>query len=95
MNFGEALQALKDGNRIARNGWNGKGMWLTYSPGHVDLPAEKFFSKHNKDFAEKNGGKATVCPSIMMKNANDTISYWQPSSGDMFAEDWVILNDHS
>jgi hypothetical protein len=26
--FGEALGALKDGNRVARAGWNGKGMWL-------------------------------------------------------------------
>jgi len=28
MNFGEALELLKDGNRVAREGWNGKGMWI-------------------------------------------------------------------
>lgn len=28
MNFGEALQALKKGERVARAGWNGRGMWL-------------------------------------------------------------------
>ena len=28
MDFGEALRALKDGKRVARKGWNGKGMWL-------------------------------------------------------------------
>ncbi len=28
LTFGEALQSLKDGGRIARKGWNGKGMWL-------------------------------------------------------------------
>ena len=28
MNFGEALTALKAGSRVARQGWNGKGMWL-------------------------------------------------------------------
>jgi hypothetical protein len=28
LNFGEALQALRDGKRVARLGWNGKGMWL-------------------------------------------------------------------
>lgn len=28
MDFGEALRLLKDGARIARSGWNGKGMWL-------------------------------------------------------------------
>lgn len=28
MNFGAALEALKDGLRVAREGWNGKGMYI-------------------------------------------------------------------
>jgi len=28
LNFGQALENLKDGCRVARTGWNGKGMWL-------------------------------------------------------------------
>jgi hypothetical protein len=28
MNFGDALHFLKAGQRVAREGWNGKGMWL-------------------------------------------------------------------
>lgn len=28
MNFGQALQALKNGSKVSRNGWNGKNMWL-------------------------------------------------------------------
>lgn len=28
MTFGEALAALKLGDRVRRAGWNGKGMWL-------------------------------------------------------------------
>jgi hypothetical protein len=28
LNFGEALELLKDGERVCRKGWNGKGMWL-------------------------------------------------------------------
>lgn len=35
MNFGAALEALKDGLRVAREGWNGKGMWLA-----VQVPDE-------------------------------------------------------
>lgn len=27
-NFGQAIEALKSGKRVARTGWNGKGMWL-------------------------------------------------------------------
>lgn len=26
--FGKALEALKAGKKVARQGWNGKGMWL-------------------------------------------------------------------
>jgi len=28
MNFGEAIIAMKDGKRVQRAGWNGKGMWI-------------------------------------------------------------------
>lgn len=28
MNFGEALEMLKQGKRTTRQGWNGKGMWI-------------------------------------------------------------------
>jgi len=28
MNFGQALELLKQGKKVARNGWNGKGLWL-------------------------------------------------------------------
>ena len=27
--FGSALLSLKNGERVAREGWNGRGMWLT------------------------------------------------------------------
>ncbi len=91
MSFGLAIEALKKGYRVARAGWNGKNMWLSYSPGHINLPAERFWSAHNKEYAESNGGTATVEPSIMMKNASGNISYWQPSSSDMFADDWSIV----
>lgn len=28
MDFGNAIRALKDGKKVSREGWNGKGMWL-------------------------------------------------------------------
>ena len=33
MNFGQALDALKAGQKVARSGWNGKGMYLILVPG--------------------------------------------------------------
>ena len=29
LNFGQALEALKQGKKISRNGWNGKGMYVS------------------------------------------------------------------
>ena len=28
MNFGDAIEALKKGKRVARIGWNGRNMWI-------------------------------------------------------------------
>lgn len=28
MDIGEAVEVLRDGGRVRRAGWNGKGMWL-------------------------------------------------------------------
>jgi len=33
LSFGLAIEALKKGHKVARNGWNGKGMWLVLVPG--------------------------------------------------------------
>jgi len=35
MDFGEALRALRDGQRVTRDGWNGRRMWLA-----LQLPDE-------------------------------------------------------
>jgi hypothetical protein len=91
MTFGQAIEALKSGERVCRSGWNGKGMWLSYSPGSKDLPAEKFRSPHNRAFAEGNGGKADVLPCITMKTADGKILMgWLASQTDMLSEDWEI-----
>lgn len=94
-NFGQAIEALKAGKRVSREGWNGKGMWLSLSgvSGNREVAAENFWSEHNAEFARQNGGKATVLPSISMKTATGEILMgWLASQTDMLAEDWVILN---
>lgn len=93
MTFGLAIEALKLGFRVARRGWNGKGMWLAYSPGTKALPAEKFWAGANRDYAKANGGAADVLPCITMKTATGEILMgWLASQTDMLAEDWEILD---
>jgi hypothetical protein len=37
MNFGQALELLKSGRKVAREGWNGKGMFIVHSSGVSDF----------------------------------------------------------
>jgi hypothetical protein len=37
MNIGQAVEALKLGMKVARSGWNGKGMWIVLMP-ELSLP---------------------------------------------------------
>jgi hypothetical protein len=94
MSFGHALHALKAGHRVARAGWNGKGMWLSLSGplGPREIASENFWSKNNSDYADANGGSATVLPCITMKTATEEILMgWLASQTDMLADDWTIV----
>ena len=92
MDFGYALKELKAGRAVQRAGWNGKGMWLSYSPGSAALPAEKFWSPVNRLYAEANGGTADVLPCITMKTATGEILMgWLASQTDMLADDWSVV----
>lgn len=70
MSFGLAIEALKAGKRVARAGWNGKGMWIEY------IPAKDFsFSEMNPHFAIKNANNSfsTWVPSINDCLADDWV----------------------
>lgn len=93
LTFGMAIEALKLGYRVARRGWNGKGMWLAYSPGAKALPADKFWSGQNREYALANGGSADVLPCITMKTATGEILMgWLASQTDMLCEDWEVVD---
>ena len=91
MNFGQALEALKEGKKVAREGWNGTGMFAVLSPGNKQNPSSNFWNEHLKAYAEKIGGAMDVRPAFMLKTAQDDVAYWSPSGSDCLAEDWVIV----
>lgn len=95
IDFGEAIRALKAGKMVAREGWNGKGMWLSLSGplGAREIEANKFWSGNNRAYAEAQGGTAKVLPCITMKTATGEILMgWLASQSDILAEDWVIID---
>ena len=100
MSFGDAIAALKAGQKVARAGWNGKGMWLSLScapggdaiAGRREIAAENFWSANNSEYARQNGGSAVVLPCITMKTATGEILMgWLASQSDMLADDWEIV----
>jgi hypothetical protein len=98
VNFGQAIEAAKQGEKVARQGWNGKGMWIALSGtgngpnGGRMTNATEFWNKHSRVFAEKEGKDIEVLPTFIMKTAQDTILMgWLASQSDMIAEDWEVV----
>lgn len=92
MNFGEAIQAMKDGKKVARKGWNGKGMYLWLMPPAV-VKSEWCKEPHLKALAESNGGKIEALGTIRMLTADKKIlTGWLASQTDILSEDWVIVD---
>ncbi len=93
MYFGEALEATRAGEKVARVGWNGKDMWIAQGAGVKSLDSEKFWNKHTRKFAEENGGSAEVLPYMIMKTAdNKVLMGWLASQSDMVANDWEVIS---
>lgn len=74
--FGLALELLKDGHKLTRAGWNGKGMWLTHISGGT-------FEREEENYE--------ALPYIAMKTAQDAIVPWLASQTDLLAEDWIVI----
>lgn len=90
--FGEAIEALKQGKKVARKGWNGKEMYLWLKPA-ATIKAEWCKDPILKDIAEANGGEVEALGTICMKTADGKIlTGWLASQTDMLLEDWVIVH---
>jgi len=90
--FGDAIEALKQGKRVTRQGWNGKGMYLWLLPA-AKVKAEWCREPHLKAMAEANGGEIECLASIRMMTADrKVLTGWLASQSDMIAEDWMTLD---
>jgi hypothetical protein len=91
MTFGEAIEALKVGDRVSRAGWNGKRTWLRLVTPHeasdpslpyVSLSIENSESLHIvSDVAPSVEARADVPPQVVP---------WVASHVDILAEDWFV-----
>ena len=89
--FGQAIESLKFGKKVARKGWNGKGMFLWLKPGTM-VKSEWCHDPELKAIADKNGGEIEALGTICMKTADDKIlTGWLASQSDILAHDWVLM----
>lgn len=88
MTFSEALEAAKNGAKIAREGWNGKNMWVAFTPGS-EVAAADARSGAVRARAEEGAETITIHGHLDMKTADGSIIIgWHATQTDMFATDW-------
>lgn len=81
MSFGHAMMMVDAGYRVARKGWNGKGMWIVrVGTGYYDVGISIVGVEH-----------VGFTSWIGMKAADNKFGPWAPSQLDMNAVDWVIV----
>ncbi len=87
LTFGQALEALRAGQRVARVGWNGKGMFLFLVPGSV-------FRVNRPPLMGiyPEGTEINYHAHVDMRTANGQIVPWLCSQTDMLSDDWVLVD---
>ena len=89
MNFGQALEKVKAGEKIFRLGWNGKDMFVVYQKGYPDgIPCNQ---QTAKAWGLKEGDLFKCDPYLQIKTANGSHAMWVPSIGDILSEDWEYI----
>ena len=86
LTFGDALHMLKLGKKVARSGWNGKGMFLFLVQGST-------FKVNRPPLLGiyPEGSEINYCPHIDMKTADGKVVPWLCSQTDALAEDWQVV----
>ena len=86
MDFSNALIAVREGKRVARAGWNGKGMFIFLVPGsNFIVNREPLLSILGE------GSEVTYRPHIDMRDAQGKIVPWLASQTDILADDWNVV----
>jgi hypothetical protein len=89
MDFAYALNALKEGRKVQRSGWNGKGMYIVKQDGYPEgVPINENTAKA---IGEPIGTVKNFLPYIVMCTAQGDFVPWLASQTDILAEDWNMV----
>lgn len=86
MNFGEALEGLKGGAKMGREGWNGKGMFI-----FLVLGSTFQVSRRPLLGIYPEGTAINYFSHIDMKSADGSIVPWVASQADLLEDDWALV----
>ena len=84
--FGLAVHAMKSGARVAREGWNGKGMFAYLVPA-ASYPVQTGAAKEY--FGE--GAMVPYRAYLALKTVDEDVATWTPSVSDVLATDWTVV----
>ncbi len=97
MDFGEAIRALKAGHKVARSGWNGRGMYLWLKPA-AEVKREWCRDPRFIEAIDQNGGESILGLGTICMFTHDStgrkavLTGWQATQSDMLYEDWYIVD---
>lgn len=96
MTFGKAIEVLKLGKAIRRTGWNGKGMFVVKQvPSHIEadiIPNMQSLPQSAKDIIlSRENPHIDYTNQMLIINPDGRADSWVPSSSDVFAEDWEVV----
>ena len=95
LTFGQALELLKQGKKVARAGWNGRGMFIWLNPA-VGVRADWCKDPTLKKLAQENGGSIPGLGTICMYTVDSTgrkaiLTGWLASQSDLLLSDWAVV----
>lgn len=88
MNFGDAIAALKAGEKITRDCWIDKFLWL--KPEAIiqtDWCRDPFLVR----LCNENGGRIKALATISVYENGTVLTGWQASSDDILSDDWLVI----
>jgi len=94
MSFGHAIEMMKAGHKVARSGWDGKGMWCIYNPGSKGQTHAMFDGSVYKSHGVN---ECEILPHFDMYTVNSSgrramLPGWLASQSDMDADDWCVVD---
>lgn len=88
LDFSEALRFVKNGKKVFRQGWNGKGMYIAFQKGY---PEGVLANKNSQEaYGVPEGTIIKILPYLAMRTADGSFVPWLASQTDILADDWCV-----